>query len=133
MNTLKIEATEFSPSVFLSSESQKFEIAGESRPENTQKFYTPIIEWLDQYKQVLYWEKNNYGESKKIVFDFKFDYFNSSSAKYIMDILYQLESYYADGYKPIINWYYDAEDEDMKDAGEEFSKLIKVPIQFIEK
>lgn len=133
MNPLKIEATEFSPTVILSSEIPHFEISGESRPENTGKFYTPIIEWLTQYKQVLSTDKNAHDKSKKIVFEFKFDYFNSTSAKYIMDILYQLDTYHAAGLETLVKWYYDAMDDDMKEAGEEFAKLIKSPIEFIEK
>ena len=133
MNPLKIEATEFSPTVILSSEIPRFEISGESRPENTGKFYTPIIEWLTQYKQVLTNDKQIPDQSKKIVFEFKFDYFNSTSAKYIMDILYQLDTFKAAGLETLIKWYYDAMDDDMKEAGEEFAKLIKSPIEFIEK
>ncbi len=133
MNPLKIEATEFSPTVILSSEIPHFEISGESRPENTGKFYTPIIEWLNQYKETLSSDKNALEKSKNLIFEFKFDYFNSTSAKYIMDILYQLDKYQAEGLKPLIKWYYDAMDEDMKEAGEEFAKLIKTPIEFIEK
>ncbi len=133
MNPLKIEATEFSPTVILSSEIPLFEISGESRPENTGKFYTPIIDWLNQYKETLIANKDKTANSRDLVFEFKFDYFNSTSAKYIMDILYQLDKYHAEGLNPKIKWYYDAMDEDMKEAGEEFAKLIKTPIEFIEK
>lgn len=133
MNPLQIEATEFSPTVILSSEIPRFEISGESRPENTGKFYSPIIEWLSQYKQKLILEKNIPASLKKIVFEFKLDYFNSTSAKYIMDILFQLDTFKAEGLDTLIKWHYDAMDDDMKEAGEEFAKLIKSPIEFVEK
>jgi hypothetical protein len=133
MNTLKIEPTEFSPQVIFNHETSCFEISGESRPENTGKFYIPVIKWLEQYMQILYWEKSKFGKTKKVVFEFKFDYFNSTSAKYIRDIFLILNNYYLEGYELDIKWYYDSPDNDMKESGEEFAKLIKAPVMYVEK
>jgi hypothetical protein len=47
--------------------------------------------------------------------------------------LYQLDTFKAAGLETLVKWYYDAMDDDMKEAGEEFAKLIKSPIEFIEK
>jgi hypothetical protein len=132
MEKLEIEATEFSPQVILSSQLPRFEISGESRPENTGRFYTPIINWLKEYKLFLSANKTTNPQSP-LIFEFKFEYFNSTSAKYIMDILFELDSFRADGYHFKVKWYADALDEDMKEAGEEFSKLIEVPFEFIER
>ena len=66
-----------------------------------------------------------------MVFDISLDYFNSTSAKYLLDILKQLDNYYNEGYDVLIRWFYHEQDEDMRDSGEEFSKLINVPIEFV--
>lgn len=122
MSALSLEATEFTPKVVLDPSSKKFEISGESRPENSGKFYEPIIEWM----------KNNLPSVKDgINFEFKFEYFNSSSAKYILDILKQLNNCHTGGCSVKIMWSFDSLDEDMKESGEEFSKLIEVPFEFI--
>jgi hypothetical protein len=133
MNALIIEPSEFSPKVVLDPTKNQFELSGESRPENTSKFYVPIIQWLEQYQSVLFWEKDKFGQSSPKTFEFKFDYFNSTSAKFIMDVLMQIDKMAQEGFPITAKWYYDKRDEDMKESGEEFSKLLKkLPMEFVE-
>ncbi|MCI5054469.1 MAG: DUF1987 domain-containing protein, partial [Flavobacteriales bacterium] len=84
MNKLSIESTESSPKVLLDPESFYFEISGESRPEDVRKFYEPVLSWMDDFNGYL--GQVTAGGQKAVVFNFIFEYFNSSSAKYIMDI-----------------------------------------------
>lgn len=133
MNALLIEPSDFSPKVVFDPVKNQFEISGESRPENTSKFYMPLLQWLEQYQGVLYWEKDKVTSIPPKVFEFKFDYFNSTSAKFIMDVLMQLDKMAQEGYPIKAKWFYDKRDEDMKESGEEFSKLLKkLPIEFVE-
>ncbi len=122
MSALILEATEFTPKVILDPGSNKYEISGESRPENSGKFYEPLIAWMEQ---------NLTSVKSGITFEFKFEYFNSSSAKYVLDILKQLNTCNSNGCPVKIKWSYDSLDEDMKESGEEFSKLIEVPFEFL--
>ena len=132
MDALIIDPSDFSPKVAFDPAKNQFEISGESRPENTSKFYVPLLQWLEQYQSVLYWEKDN-GQGTPHVFEFKLDYFNSTSAKFIMDVLMQLDKMAQEGYDMRVKWHYDKRDEDMKESGEEFSKLLKkLPIEFVE-
>lgn len=133
MESLIIDKSDFSPKVVFDPTNDLFEISGESRPENTSKFYVPIISWLDKYVGVLSEEKVKSANKKPHIFEFKFDYFNSTSAKFIMDVLMKLDKMVKDGYDVRVKWYYDKRDEDMKESGEEFSKLLKqLPISFVE-
>ena len=133
MNALLIDPSDFSPKVVFDPVKNQFEISGESRPENTSKFYVPLLDWLTQYQGVLYWEKDKVASIPAKVFEFKFDYFNSTSAKFIMDVLMQLDKMAQEGYPIKAKWFYDKRDEDMKESGEEFSKLLKkLPIEFVE-
>ena len=133
MNALLIEPSDFSPKVVFDPVKNLFEISGESRPENTSKFYVPLLQWLEQYQSVLYWEKDKVNNIPTKVFEFKLDYFNSTSAKFIMDLLMQLDKMAQEGYPIKVKWFYDKRDEDMKESGEEFSKLLKkLPIEFVE-
>lgn len=130
MNALIIEPTDFSPRIILDPVKNVFELSGESRPENTSKFYIPILQWLEQFHASLASEKNQGGQK---TFEFKLDYFNSTSAKFIMDILMQLDKMAQVGYPVLVKWHYDKRDEDMKESGEEFSKLMKsLKIEFVE-
>lgn len=131
MDALQLEPTDFTPKIILDPTALKFEIAGESRPENAGKFYQPILQWMEQYKSVLFWHKEKFGKPQPITFEFKFDYLNSVSAKYILDLFKQLDTYNSEGNPVTVKWYYDKRDEDMKSTGEEFADLLKVPFEFI--
>ena len=128
MDSLIIEATEDSPKINFDTTSNRFIISGESRPENAGKFYTPVINWIVKYEESLTDKKN----SITLVFVFKLDYFNSTSAKYIMDILLVLKQFVDDGYKVNVEWHYDKRDDDMLDAGNEFSDTVDMKFEYIE-
>ncbi|MFY9310671.1 MAG: DUF1987 domain-containing protein [Bacteroidia bacterium] len=132
MDSLIIEATEDSPKILFDTASNRFTISGESRPENAGKFYTPVINWIVKFEEILAKRKNEQKDETPLVFVFKLDYFNSTSAKYIMDILLVLKKFADDGYKVAIEWHYDKRDDDMLDAGNEFSDTVDLKFDFIE-
>ena len=49
MKALIIKGTEFSPQITFNPELLKFEISGESRPEDAGKLYGIVLEWLEEY------------------------------------------------------------------------------------
>lgn len=125
---LIINETEFTPGICFDPASNRFEVTGSSRPENVSRFYDPVVAWLNKYQELLLQGKAT-APSGGIVFSFRLEYFNSSTAKYIMDILMALDRIHEDGGKITIQWFYDERDEDMHESGEEFSKLLNVPVQ----
>jgi hypothetical protein len=129
MDSLIIEPTEYSPSVDFNTSTYRFLISGESRPENCGKFYTPVVTWLNKYEQELS-SKNTDGNTT-LTFVFKFDYFNSTSAKFIMNLLQIIKKIeVSKKYKVVIEWFYDEMDEDMMDAGKEFCEAAELEFKF---
>lgn len=130
MEKLIIEATGNSPRIVLDPESRKFEFSGESRPENVRKFYLPILEWLETYTKNQ--EKLKEGErASNLQCQFNFEYFNSTSAKYILDIFKSLNAISALGIELDINWLYEEDDEDMLEVGQEMSRMSKLSFEYI--
>ncbi len=132
MNKINIIATLKSPRVILDPENYLFEMEGNSRPENVRDFYYPIIDTLKKYFENLV-EKNlkdSFNENG-MKFNFKLDYFNSSSAKFISDILVIVKKFVDEGFDIKIYWYFEESDEDMKDVGEDFSDMISHPFNFV--
>lgn len=117
MDIIQLEGTEDTPKIVLNKQNELFEISGRSLPEDSAEFYSPILEWLDKYKE-------NSNPSTK--FHFKLEYFNTASSKLILDILSALE----DIEGTTIIWYYHEDDEDMEEAGEEFSDLVDIEFEF---
>jgi hypothetical protein len=130
MKTLNIEATETSPKIFFDINNGIFDIIGKSRPENVRDFYVPIINWLDNYEKdilQLYLSNKNY----KLLVNLIFEYFNSSSAKFIYEIVSKFHKIQNKGIIVEVKWFYDEGDDDILEAGKELSKIIDFPFHFV--
>ena len=55
MEALRLEGTTNTPKIDLIPSENKLEFSGESRPENVQAFYTPILEWIREYEKHLHY------------------------------------------------------------------------------
>lgn len=130
MKKLNIDATLKSPKVIFDPENFLYEMEGNSRPENVRDFYYPIIDTLKEYFEEQY-NKENINQNKSFKFNFKLDYFNSSSAKFISDILVIVKKAVENGIDIKIYWYFEDGDEDMKEVGEDFSDMISFPFNYI--
>ena len=117
MNPLNIQGKEDTPKIVFDKSQPLFEISGRSLPEDAAGFFKPVLEWLDAYKGA---------PNSNTNFAIKLEYFNTASSKLILDILMKVES--IPGTK--IHWYHFTDDEDMKEAGEEFSELVEIPFEF---
>ena len=133
MEILTIKETEITPKVLLNHNDHILEISGESRPEDVRKFYLPILDWLEKYDAYLFWLMDKYPETKKkkIPFSFNFEYFNSTSAKYILDILNKLDKLHANGFNIVVYWHHEKLDEDILKAGKSFEEMTSVPFEFV--
>ncbi|MCH8318858.1 MAG: DUF1987 family protein [Bacteroidetes bacterium] len=73
--------------------------------------------------------------SKEIIFKFKFEYFNSTSARYILAILKKLDGFYRGGVDIKIKWHY--VDELDKESGKEYYEIVKmrmiIPFEIVSK
>jgi hypothetical protein len=123
MEPIIIEGTPKTPSVKFDASEGIFEIKGRSIPENSVEFYKPLNEWLDNYMQV---------PLDKTVVNIRLEYFNTSSSKCILDVFKRLEAIHKSKHDVEINWFYEEDDEDMLEAGEDYDSIIKVPFKMIE-
>ena len=119
MQAINIETTEDTPKVILDASAGKFEMSGRSLPEDAAEFYQPILDWLTTYSA---------SANPETIFEVKLEYFNTASSKLILDVLTKLE----DIANAKVHWYYYEDDEDMEEAGEEFSELIEVDFELKE-
>jgi len=125
MKTLSLEGSPKTPTIEMNPETGVIEIEGRSIPENSIDFYKPVVEWLDEYAN------SPTGDTKVNI---KLEYFNTSSSKCILDVFKKLENVFKkSGEKGVvINWYYEEDDEDMLEAGEDYQSILKIPFKMIE-
>jgi len=109
------------PDVILDKENGIFEIRGVSLPENGKDFYQPVLDFLNEYSQ----------EPQDLThFVFNLRFFNISSSKMIMFILYKLKEIHDAGNNVLVTWCYD--DEDIFEAGKDFEHMVPLTFQFKE-
>lgn len=130
MRKLIIDQTSNTPNVIFDPQNGLFEISGESRPSDVAAFYIDILNWFDDF--LVYLEGSN-DIKYPIIIKIDFSYFNSASAKYILDLCKQAGSALSSGKSFEIKWLYDENDRDMLEAGREMSRLARLPFEFIMK
>ncbi len=118
MRKISIEARDNTPSVILDKENSRMEIRGYSFPDEAYGFYNEIVDWFKEYAK-------DPNPETKVIFDFK--YVNSTSAKFINDVLKQLDGIIADGKNACVEWLYDLDDEDIQQLGTTLKEFHKVP------
>jgi hypothetical protein len=123
MEKLVIEGTPKTPSVNFDADKGHVEIRGRSIPENSIDFYKPMMDWLDNFSKT---------PTSKTNVHIQLEYFNTSSSKCILDVFKKLEALHKGGSDVLINWYYEEDDEDMLEAGEDYQAIIAVPFKMIE-
>ena len=121
MDALKLEGSPKTPTIEFNSGTGYLLVRGRSIPENSIEFYKPLIEALEAY--------NSSSQSNTKV-DIQLEYFNTSSSKCILDVFKKLEAINSGNSEVIINWYYEEDDEDMLEAGEDYQAIINIPFRF---
>ncbi len=120
---LQTEKTQDLPGVTFDKDLNIFEMTGRSFPADADAFYQPLLQWLDAHKNT---------KPESMSFNFSLEYFNTASAKMLLDLFFKLEDIKEAGTEIIIKWNYLDDDEDMLEAGEEFDDMIEIDFEFIE-
>lgn len=110
---LSIAATSRSPQIEFDFANGRFSLRGESYPEDAARFFGPLLQSVEDF---LAREPR-----QELVFDLVLAYFNSSSAKALMNLFEMLERAAARGMRVVINWHFAPDDDAMREFGEDFS------------
>lgn len=126
------KATDLTPEIILAPDENKFIISGKSAPEDVRGLYYPVLEWMEEFAGAIR-KSNPYSDTNHLLFRLDLEYFNSSSAKFLFDIFAHLRDLNTDGIPVDIEWYYDEEDTDLREAGEDLSLLCELPFIYCPK
>lgn len=128
MNKLHILPKKDSPEVVFDTQTGKFSIVGISHPENISNFFDPVMKWLEEYKTEIV--KIGVVKAKPIKLRLFFKYINSASYKYMVTFLQKMNEFVELGVTVTLEWQYEPEDEDMRDAGYELMEYANIKIPF---
>ena len=121
LKIVNINQTEIYPTIIMDKENGVFEIKGVSLPLDGKDLYQPVLDFLDEYSKA---------PNKITLFVFNLKYFNISSSKMYLFMLYKLKELYDSGKAVVVIWSYD--DEYIREAGDDFQQMVDVPFQFKE-
>lgn len=112
MDKLHIPAQERSPLVDFDFQQGVFVLKGESYPDDAARVFGPIFSALDSYLPQ--------SAGSTLRFDVELVYFNSSSAKALMNLFKMLDAAARSGSVVTVNWCFAPDDETMREFGEDF-------------
>jgi len=117
MDSLNIPATGRTPGVAFDFAAGHLRLTGESYPDDVANFFGPVFtalrDWLAEP-----------GDGP-IRFDMELLYFNSSSAKALMNLFQMLEAVAKAGRPVAVHWCHEENDEAMRELGEDFSEDLR--------
>lgn len=110
MQDLFIPGTDSLPTVYFKA-SGELKITGRALPEDAEKFFTPLIHWIDQFSL------------EEINMEINLDYFNTSVSKQLLDLFKTI-----DNKKSIVTvnvkWMYEEGDDEMLESGEIYQEIL---------
>ncbi|MCB5250789.1 MAG: DUF1987 domain-containing protein [Candidatus Cloacimonetes bacterium] len=123
MENLYIEGSKFTMEVNYNAETNLCIMKGNSYPEDAINFFEPLNEWLEQYIEEI---------NKPLTMEIQLYYLNSSSSKCFMDIFDILDEYQEDGGSVLVKWFYERNDDEIREAGEELLEDMSFKFEYIE-
>jgi hypothetical protein len=124
MENLIIEPTATTPQILFNTENGILDLRGRSSPDNSPGFYSRIVDYLDKYFEG--------APAPKFIMNVNLEYFNTSSLKCIFQMLKKLADIDSSGTASVeINWYYEEDDDDMLETGEDICNLLNIGFNFI--
>ena len=105
------------PEVVLDKENGNFIFSGNCIPEDSYKFFVPLLEWFSEYIKAPLASTEFHIQQENI---------SSSSAKLFLDLIWMMRKIP----KPSIVWYFIEGDEDMFEIGEEYTEMLNIPFEF---
>lgn len=113
--TLKFEATGKTPNILCDPDQGRIVMSGVSVPEDAIDFYVPMKDWIKDYIEVA-------KDTTTFVVDMH--YFNTSTSRILLELFRLLLPIQNKGLKLQIEWVYDEDDWEMKEAGEEYQMMV---------
>jgi len=113
---LEIQKTGSTPYVLIDEENGYMKFDGESYHENVIIFFKDVTDWLGAFLLT------DFGV---FIFECALKYFNSSTAKLLLNMLTNMDDSSQDGKKVIVNWIADEENDIIIECGEDFKEEME--------
>ena len=114
MESYIVEASPKTPAVNFDPMEGTLLIKGRSNPENAREFFNPVIDWLDEYIK---------HPAEKTELTVNLEHFNTSSSKYLMEVLRKIRYLADNDFMFNVVWMYEDDDLEMLDTAEAYEMM----------
>jgi len=111
---MKFEGTKDLPSLEFDELTGHLRIWGSSTSIEPNDFWAPLYKKMKTYLK----------EPRDISLEIELEYFNTPSAKKILDLLYLIEKHTLELKRKFVITWIDNDDEDMRNAGQDYSEML---------
>lgn len=115
MEKILNEGTPKTPQIVVDNESGNIKIDGRSNPENSREFFAPFMDWLNAYLD---------SPAEQTTLTINLEHFNTSSSKYVLDILKKVKTLAEKDMAFKIIWMYEDDDIEMLDTAEAYEAMV---------
>lgn len=117
MDEVHIAKTARTPEIAFDFAANDYVIKGEAYPEDVTAFFGPLVDRLKNHLRTL--------SRRDVALRIELVYFNSSTAKVLLQLFQLLDEAAGRGNRVGITWAFEADDDNIKELGEEFSEELK--------
>lgn len=119
--SLDLPATDKTPQVVFDPHAGQLRMEGCSIHENAEAFFRPLMRNVEAYV---------HNPAPHTTVHVSLTYFNSSSSKYLLDLLKLFDDLNAarPGTVEVV-WHYEPDDLDMEEAGQDYKALLDLPVR----
>lgn len=114
--TMEKQKTGSTPYILIDEEKGYMKFEGESFHENVIEFYRDVGDWLEAFLKT---------EFESFTFDCELKYFNSSTAKLLLNMLMEMDEYAADNKSITVNWITTPDNDIIIECGEDFQEEME--------
>lgn len=109
------EKTVATPYILIDEEKGYIRFEGESFHENVVDAFREVSDWLSEYLKT---------DFESLIFDCKLLYFNSSTAKFLLNMLLEMDEHSVGGNMVTVNWICSSDNDIIIECGEDFSEEL---------
>lgn len=110
------------PYIYFNPEQEILEMKGNSTLINAMDVFKELLSALGIFKKSIYSE---------LKVDIQLDYFNTSTYKCLLETVIYLKEMKSTGKNIVVNWYYNIEDEDALEHGEDIAQLSGMHLNLV--
>ena len=122
MESISIRGTSKTPRIDFSPDAGLLKIKGRSSPENSKIFYNPLIAWCEEYVAAA---------PDKTTVTIQLEHFNTVSSKSLLDFFKTLKLIKEQNKELMVTWYYEFDDEEILEAGQNYEEITGLPFIMI--